>query len=181
MYLKNHMIWVSNNFKRLKDIRKLNEINLKDQAISKVASELITMKFNANDSIKIYTAINKINLENINDIIEISKNNNLYAGSKKFPLIQNGINNAMIHNLRDNTKLTWDALFPFIKKAYIKNEIDNVIFQNYDFYCFINNGYQEFNSYKIDQIPPQFKKGKKEIPLKNVSEFEAIKKEFNWY
>jgi hypothetical protein len=85
-----------------------------------------------------------------------------------------------VHNFQTNISKTWELLFPLVKKAYIKNEIDNVIFQNYDFYCFLKNGYQEFNSYKIEQIPKQFRKNNNSIPLKDEKEFVKIKLEFKW-
>lgn len=181
MYLKNHLIWLNENFNKLKDIRKLNEVNVKDQVISRLASKLLSIKLNVKDSVDVFSTINNINLENINDVYEISKKHDVYINSKKFPIIQNGLNNVLVHNLRDNTNYTWNLLYPYIKKAYVNNEVDNVIFQSYDFYCFLKNGYQEFNSYIIEQIPEQFRKNKKEIKLKSTEEFQKIKKEFKWY
>lgn len=181
MYLKNHLIWLNENFNKLKDLRKLNDSNIKDQALAKLASILINVKLNTNDSITVFNAINRFNLENINVVYEISKKYDIYVNSKKFPIIQNGLDTVLVHNLRDNTDYTWNLLYPYIKKAYINNEVDNVIFQNYDFYCFLKNGYQEFNSYSIEQIPEQFRKNKKEIKLKSTEEFQIIKKEFKWY
>ena len=96
--------------------------------------------------------------------------------SKKFPIIQNNLNSAIIHNFQMNIDDSWSLLYPYIKTAYKNNEIDNVIFQNYDFYRYLKDGYQEFNSYKIEQIPFDFRKDQDIIPLKNVDFFNEFKK-----
>lgn len=180
MYLKNHFIWLNNNFEKLRDIRILNEINVKDQAIAKISSEIITLKLKPSDSSKIHTRIKNLNAENLQSIYDISKKYNAFVLSKKFSIIQNKLNNSIVHNFQINLTKTWELLFPLAKNAYLKNEIDNIIFQNYDFYCFLKNGYQEFNSYKIEQIPEQFRNNINEIPLKDEKEFEKIKSEFKW-
>ncbi|MCZ8089428.1 MAG: hypothetical protein O9282_07880 [Flavobacterium sp.] len=180
MYLKNHFIWLNNNFEKLSDIRILNEVNVKDQVIARLSSEIITLELKPSDSVKIHTRIKNLNCENLQLIYDISKKNNVFVLSKKFPIIQNRLNNSIVHNFQTNISKTWELLFPLVKKAYIKNEIDNVIFQNYDFYCFLKNGYQEFNSYKIEQIPKQFRKNNNSIPLKDEKEFVKIKSEFKW-
>lgn len=180
MYLKNHFIWLENHFEKLRDIRILNEVNVKDQAIARLSSEIITLELKPSDSAKIHLKIKDLNNENLQSIYDISKKNDAFVLSKKFPIIQNRLNNSIVHNFQTNLEKTWELLFPFVRKAYIENEIDNVIFQNYDFYCFLKNGYQEFNSYKIKQIPEQFRKNNNSIPLKDEKEFNKIKSEFKW-
>ena len=180
MYLKNHLIWVENNFDKLNDIRALKEINIKDQTLAKLSNVMLDVNLNQSDSIKIYTVIQRLNAENLQLIYKISEKNNCFILSKKFPVIQNNINSAIIHNFQMNLDDSWNLLFPYIKTAYKNNEIDNVIFQNYDFYRYLNDGYQEFNSYKIEQIPPDFRKNQDPIPLKDVDFFNEFKKEMIW-
>ena len=156
MYLKNHLIWVENNFDKLNDIRALNEINIKDQTLAKLSNVMLDVNLNQSDSIKIYTVIQRLNAENLQLIYKISEKNNCFILSKKFPVIQNNLNSAIIHNFQMNLDDSWNLLFPYIKTAYKNNEIDNVIFQNYDFYRYLKDRYQEFNSYKIEQIPFDF-------------------------
>ncbi len=180
MYLKNHLIWVENNFDKLNDIRALNEINIKDQTLAKLSNVMLDVNLNQSDSIKIYTVIQRLNAENLQLIYKISEKNNCFILSKKFPVIQNNLNSAIIHNFQMNLDDSWNLLFPYIKTAYKNNEIDNVIFQNYDFYRYLKDGYQEFNSYKIEQIPPDFRKDQDTIPLKNVDFFNEFKKEMKW-
>ena len=180
MYLKNHLIWVENNFDKLNDIRALNEINIKDQTLAKLSNVMLDVNLNQSDSIKIYTVIQRLNAENLQLIYKISEKNNCFILSKKFPVIQNNLNSAIIHNFQMNLDDSWNLLFPYIKTAYKNNEIDNVIFQNYDFYRYLKDGYQEFNSYKIEQIPFDFRKNQDPIPLKDVDFFNEFKKEMIW-
>ena len=180
MYLKNHLIWVENNFDKLNDIRALNEINIKDQTLAKLSNVMLDVNLNQSDSIKIYTVIQRLNAENLQLIYKISEKNNCFILSKKFPVIQNNLNSAIIHNFQMNIDDSWSLLYPYIKTAYKNNEIDNVIFQNYDFYRYLKDGYQEFNSYKIEQIPPDFRKNQDPIPLKDVDIFNEFKKEMIW-
>jgi len=168
MYLKNHLKWVENNFDKLNDIRVLNEINIKDQTLAKLSNVMIDVNLNQSDSIKIYNVIQRLNTENLQLIHKISEKSNCFVLSKKFPIIQNNLNSAIIHNFQMNIDDSWNLLYPYIKIAYKNNEIDNVIFQNYDFYRYLKDGYQEFNSYKIEQIPPEFRKNQNPIPLKDV-------------
>lgn len=180
MYLKNHLIWVENNFDKLNDIRALNEINIKDQTLAKLSNVMIDMNLNQSDSVKIYTVIQRLNDENLQLIYNISEKNNCFVLSKNFPIVQNNLNSAIIHNFQMNLDDSWNLLYPHIKTAYKKNEIDNVIFQNYDFYRYLKDGYQEFNSYKIEQIPPDFRKNQDPIPLKDIDFFNEFKKEMIW-
>lgn len=180
MYLKNHLIWVENNFDKLNDIRALNEINIKDQTLAKLSNVMLDVNLNQSDSIKIYTVIQRLNTENLQLIYRISEENNCFVLSKKFPIVQNNLNSAIIHNFQMNLDDSWNLLYPYIKTAYKNNEIDNVIFQNYDFYRYLKDGYQEFNSYKIEQIPPDFRKNQDPIPLKDVDFLNVIKKEMKW-
>ena len=180
MYLKNHLIWVENNFDKLNDIRALNEINIKDQTLAKLSNVMLDVNLNQSDSIKIYSLIQRLNAENLQLVNKISKKSNCFVLSKKFPIIQNNLNSAIIHNFQMNIDDSWNLLYPYIKAAYKNNEIDNVIFQNYDFYRYLKDGYQEFNSYKIEQIPPDFRKNQDPIPLKDVIFFNEFKKEMIW-
>lgn len=180
MYLKNHLKWVENNFDKLNDIRVLNEINIKDQTLAKLSNIMIGVNLNQSDSIKIYNVIQRLNTENLQLVHKISEKSNCFVLSKKFPIIQNNLNSAIIHNFQMNIDDSWNLLYPYIKTAYKNNEIDSVIFQNYDFYRYLKDGYQEFNSYKIEQIPPDFRKNQNPIPLKDVIFFIEFKKEMKW-
>lgn len=183
MYIENHSIWLENNFEKQVDFRKLNEIRIKDQLINTFASKLFFSKIM--DSVQkklIQSELNTFNFNNIGDLYGICKKYDKYPTDKSFSVIQNNFGSTLVHNFQqqENIEKTWMLLFPFIKKAYLNYEIDNVVFKNYDFYLYTNFGFQDFNSYNISQIPEEFKKNNIEIPLRNKELFEKIKKEFNW-
>lgn len=183
MYIKNHSLWLEHNFEKLIDLYKLNQLNKKDQIISKFISKIyFSPSTNNEQKLTIQRELNNLNQEGIIELNSICKKINEYPNSKSFAVIQNGFQSILIHNFQQKETIdrTWEYLFPYIKKSYLKYNIDNTIFQNYDFYCYLNYGYQEFNSFKINEIPEQFRKSQNEIPLKNIEEFEKIKKEFKW-
>ncbi|WP_395053897.1 hypothetical protein [Flavobacterium sp.] len=182
MYLKNHLNWLKQNFEKQYDLKKINELFLKDQIYANLYSDLKnTLILDSLNQKKLDDIIINKNFENIKTLFNISNSRNKIPNSKNFAVIQNSYNTLFIHNLNDNIDKTWELFFPLFKKAYLNNEIDYTIFQNYDFYCYKKYGYQEFNSFKINQIPEQFRKNNNEIPLKNKDDFDKIKTEFKWY
>ena len=182
VYSKNHSKWIKNNFNKVIELKKINDLHLKDQIIARLSSNLINdLKFDSLQKEVILKESNKLYFENITFLYEISKKYGKLPNSKNFGIIQNSFDTVLIHNLRENTDETWSLLYPYFKKAYLNFEITNVVFQNYDFYCYLRHGYQEFNSFTIDQIPIDFRKNEGEIPLKNQEEFDKIKIEFKWF
>ncbi|UOK42144.1 MULTISPECIES: hypothetical protein [Flavobacterium] len=183
MYIKNHGIWLENNFEKLIDLHKLNQLQIKDQIINKFASKIyFSSSMSSEQKEIIQKELNSFNLENISELNSIAQKIDYYPNSKRFAVIQNGFQSLLIHNFQQKITMdkTWEYLFPLIKKSYLKFDLDNTIFQNYDFYSYLNNGYQEFNSYTIKDIPIQLRKNENEIPLKSIETFNKIKKEFNW-
>lgn len=182
MYLKKHTIWLKHNFEKQIDLRKLNEINTKDKILASLYVKVKSIPdLDSVQQNKVITYFNDSYFQNIIEIYAISKRNNFLPNEKNFAVIQNNYNNAIIHNFIENLDRTWGLLFPYFKEAYLNNEIDYVVFKNYDFYCYLKHGYTEFNSYTIDQIPQEFRKNNNDIPLKNNEWYEKIKKEFKWY
>ena len=181
-YLKNHTFWLKNNFEKQIDLRKINELNAIDKVLASTYVEVMsTPNLDSLQQSKIKHNFNKSYFQNILEIHKISEKNKFLPNEKRYAVIQNSYNNVIIHNLIENLDATWNLLFPYFKKAYINNEIDNVIFQNYDFYCYLKHGYIEFNSYSLEQIPENFRRNEKVIQLKDEQEYQKIKNEFKWY
>jgi len=181
-YSKNHSIWLKNNFHKVIDLKKINDLHLKDQIIARMSSKIVNNS--TLDSLQKNEIIKKTSdlyFENIMCLNEISKKYNRLPNSKNFAIIQNSYETVLIHNFRENTDKTWGLLYKYFKKAYLNHEITNVVFQNYDFYCYLTHGYQEFNSFTIEQIPINFRKNNNKIPLKSQEEFNEVKKEFKWF
>ena len=183
MYLKNHTQWLAANFDKQKDIRELNTINEIDQRVTSFAMNVLNVQ--GLDSIqqqKIKDLIGECHLKNIEPVLEISKKRKLYPNDKNFAVLQKGFDTVLIHNFqfKENMNYVWTALFPYIKTAYLQKEVTNVIFNNYDFYYYQHYGMQVFDSYTIDEIPEQFRKNNRPLPLKDKEWFDGIKKEFEW-
>jgi|GEM_PF-1091870 len=183
MYLKNHNVWLSNNFDKQTDLRKLNTINEKDQAITSFAMSVLNVQ--GLDSIqqqKIKILLGEYHGRNLEPVLNIATTRKLFPNDRNFAVIQNGFDSVLIHNFqfKENFDAVWAALFPYIKEAYLKHEITNVMFNNYDFYHYLHYGSQVFGSYTIEQIPEQFRKNDQSLPLKDKHWLDEIKKEFGW-
>lgn len=180
-YVKNHSKWLKNNLSKSIDIQNMHNLKVKDQVLSNFVRE-----FNLNkdfDSIQKNIFIQHTNnyyLKNIADLHFTANKYGFLPNSKNFALTYFSYETVLIHNLRENTDTTWDLFFPYFKKAYLNNEITNVVFSNYDFYHYSRYGTQVFNSFSLDQIPESFRKGGSSIPLKDEAFYHAIKKEFKW-
>ncbi|WP_072784269.1 hypothetical protein [Flavobacterium haoranii] len=180
MYLKNHLYWLKHNFEKQLDIKTLNELPVKDQVIAKYSADLQNqLNLDSIQKNKFIEITANYYFKNIDDLLYISKKYDELPSTYNLGLVQN-YRTVLIHNFRENTNKTWNLLFPYIKKSYMKNQITNVIFQDFDFYCYLKNGFQKFNSFKINQIPPSFRKNGNEIPIEDKEFLESFKKEVNW-
>lgn len=183
MYLKNHTIWLDKNFDKQIELRKLNTINEKDQSLTAFAMNVLNVPgLDTLQQKEIKDLLGTYHLKNIEPLTAIATKRKIFANEKNFAVLQNGYDSALIHNFqfKDNMEHVWELLFPYIKASYLKFEITNVLFQNYDFYHYQHYGTQVFDSYTIDQIPEQFRKNNEPIPVKDIVWLKKIKKEFKW-
>lgn len=183
MYLENHTFWLSNNFDKQISLRKLNTIHEKDQFITSFAMRVLNLpSIDSLEQENIKKILSDYYQRNIDPLLETMSYNDALPNEQNFAVLQKGYDTALIHNFqfKDNLDKNWAILFPYYKKAYLNNEITDVMFRNYDFYCYQHHGYQEFDSFTIEQIPEQFRKDNTPIKLKDREWLEGIKKEFNW-
>lgn len=183
MYLTNHNVWLSNNFDKQADLRKLNTINEKDQVITSFAMSVLNIQgLDSLQQQKIKSLLGEYHGRNLEPVLNIAATRKLFPNDRNFAVIQNGFDSVLIHNFqfKENFDTVWAALFPYIKNAYLKHEITNVIFNNYDFYHYLHYGSQVFGSYTIDRIPEQFRKSDDPLPLKDKQWLDEIKREFGW-
>ncbi len=180
-YVKNYSKWLKNNLSKSIDIQKMHDMNVKDQVMVKFSREFdLNKDFDTIQKGLFLQHLYNYSFRNITDLHFIAKKYGFLPNSKNFALTYFYYESVLVHNVRDNTDATWDLLFPYFKKAYLNNEIGNVVFQNYDFYHYLRYGTQVFNSYTLDQIPKSFRKEGTSIPLKDEAFYNAIKKEFKW-
>lgn len=184
MFLKNHFIWLKNNFDKQVDLKKLNDLKTKDQLINKYTRKIWNeLELDSTQKAKQNNLITDFYLANVSELYEITRKNNNYPNGKNFALIQNDFYVAEIHNLQAklNIERYWTLFYPYLKKAYLNNEITSAIFKSYDQMSFIHFGYQHFGLLKIDEIPNIYKKENLEdVPIVDLEFYRNIKKEFNW-
>lgn len=183
MYLKNHSEWLSNNFDKQIELRKLNTIHEKDQFVTSFAMNVLNVSgLDAvqQDAVKKHLA--EYHYRTLLPVLDVVKERSILPNDKNFGVLQNNYDTALIHNLqfKENMDRVWGILFPVYKKAYLAHDITNVMFQNYDFYHYQHYGTQVFDSYAIDQIPEQFRKNNEPIPVDDAVWLEKLKKEFKW-
>jgi hypothetical protein len=183
MYIPNHSEWLRNNFDKQIALRKLNAIHEKDQYLTSFAMQVLNIP--GLDSIE-QKAIEKelavANLKNCEPLLEIAAKWKILPNDKNFAVLQTGYDISLVHNFQtaENLAIVWEALFPYIKEAYLKYQISDVVFRNYDFYHYLQYGSQVFDSFTIDRIPEQFRKDNGPIPVKDREWLENIKMEFGW-
>lgn len=184
MYLKNHFVWLENNFDKQIDLKKLNDIKTKDQLVNSFAIKIGNeLNLDSVQKTKKTDLLNNFFFENISELHQISLKNKSYPTGKTFALVQNNFYVAEMHNLQAKTNIErfWFLFYPHLKKAYLNNEITYTTFKSYDQMSFVHFGNQHFGLVKIDEIPEVFmKENLTEIPIVDLEFYKKIKKEFNW-
>lgn len=184
MFLKNHFIWLENNFDKQIDLKKLNDIKTKDQLINKYTREIWNeLELDSTQKTKQNNLISDFYFANISELHKITLDNKNYPTGKTFALVQNNFSVAEIHNLqaKPNIERFWILFYPHYKKAYLNNEITYAIFKNYDQMSFVHFGNQHFGLVKINEIPEVYSKyNLTEIPIVDLEFYKKIKNEFNW-
>lgn len=183
MYLKNHSEWLSNNFDKQIELRKLNTVHEKDQFITSFAmSVLNVLGLDTIQQHAIKQHLADYHYRALLPVLDIAKTRAILPNDKNFAVLQNSYDTALIHNFqfKENMDRVWGMLFPYYKKAYLAYDITNVMFENYDFYHYQHYGTQVFDSYRIDQIPEQFRKNNEAIPVVDSVWLGKLKKEFKW-
>ncbi len=184
MYLKCHTKWLKNNFEKQIDLRKLNELAVKDQLVNSYAANVSEIpgldSIQKERNMKLLSSYFYKNASTLHHITQ--KHQNLPT-AKSFALVQNGYGIVTIHNLqaKANYDNYWTLFYPYYKKAYLKDQIDYMIFRNYDNLSYLHYGYQVFGLISIKNIPDHYRKSNGEIPIKDPDFAKKIKSEFKWY
>lgn len=184
MFLKNHFVWLENNFEKQIDLKKLNDIKNKDQLIDIYTGKVIKeVNLDSIQIVKISNLLSEFFFTNISELNQITIKNDNYPTGKSFALIQNDFNVAELHNLQSkpNIERFWSLFYPYFKKAYLNNEITFITFKTYDQMSFVHFGNQHFGLIEIDKIPDFYKKeNMTEVPIVDLEFYKKIKKEFKW-
>ncbi len=183
MFLEKHFIWLQNNFDKQIDLRKLNELRMKDQLVNRYSSKLSqTLKLDSIQKVLNLKYLHDFFYTNLSDLYQITHKWSVYPTGKSFALVQNNFGVVEFHNnqAKENFDRLWPIFFPFYRKAYLNNEITYMCFRNHDNFSYSHYGYQVFGLINIKDIPSEYKKNEDEIPVKNLQFKKEIKNEFNW-
>lgn len=185
MYIKNHAVWLENNFEKQIDLKKLNEARLRDQTISSFGMK-IQEKLKDTAVYRQFSEIqNDLLFTIVGDVYKISRKYNLFPTGKNFGLIQQDFSNVFQHNfmISQNLERTWILFEPYFKNGYLNNEMDYGYFKKYDIYSFAVKGYQKYGLISVNDLPSYFinqKQEIKEVPIQNAFFAEKAKREFGW-
>lgn len=180
MYLKNHFIWMEKNFDKQQDIYVINHTGDKSVLIESFGETIKEkLELTKKQKEKLENVIDDMCFANITELYQITRNNNFYPTGKSYGLIQKGFKYTISSSLlrKRNIERFWILFYPYLKKAYINNEIDYSVFRNYDYQNYRFFGYQHFGLLHPDQFTND---DGQEIPIKDIYFYSAIKKEFNW-
>jgi len=186
MYLKNHFVWLEGNFEKQISQRKLNEIQMKDQLVGSFAMKI--REIPGLDSLHLKSVSEKLNefyFKNISEVYKICRLHESYPSGKSFGLIQNGFQGAFLHNYwaSENIERIWILFEPYIKNAYLKNDLDYTDFKNYDIYTFSHFGYQKYGLITIEDLPLFLRSKAAElqsVPIENIFFVDKTKREMGW-
>lgn len=186
MYIKNHGVWLENNFDKQIDQRKLNEIQVKTRFANSIASHLQDAK--ALDTVvkeEIELKLGEFHFSNVSELYSICRKYDLYPSGKNFALIQNYYEVGLLQNYerKANIERTWLLFEPYFKKSYLKNDIDYGHFKSYDFFNFAHFGYQKYGLISYDDVPRYLRAKNpdlKTVPVENAFFVEKNKREMGW-
>jgi hypothetical protein len=183
MYLDKHFIWLKNNFDKQIDLRKLNELRMKDQLVNGFSSKISQIP--NLDSIQKKQELEHLNdffYANITDLYKITQKWSVYPTGKSFALVQNNFGVVEFHNnqAKKNFDSVWPLFYQYYKKAYLNHQITYMNFRNHDNFSFLHYGFQEFGLISIKDIPSEYRKNEEEIPVKDIDFMNKTKKEFKW-
>ncbi|EGV42395.1 hypothetical protein BZARG_2317 [Bizionia argentinensis JUB59] len=183
MYLKNHVIWLDNNFLKQADLRQLNGLQNKTVMYNKLRYE-ITQKVTL-DSIQKkeqQKVFEDVAFENLSEFYALTRKLDKYPTGKNFALIQNDFTILEYQNfgIKRNFEKSWILFEPFYRKAYLKHAIDYTIYKRYDVYSFIHYKNQRYGLISIFDIPETYQEDLFSIPIRDLEFSNKAKTEFNW-
>ncbi|TYB79678.1 hypothetical protein [Bizionia myxarmorum] len=183
MYLKNHVIWLDNNFLKQADLNQLNALNYKTRMFNKVRYEIdqkITVDSIQKEQQK--KVFEDLAFSNLAELYALTRKLDIYPTGKNFALIQNDFSILEYQNfgIERNFEKSWMLFEPFYKKAYLKHALDYIIYKNYDNYSFIHYKNQRYGLISIFDIPEIYQEDLFSIPTRDQEFSNNVKAEFNW-
>lgn len=187
MYLKKHFVWLEHNFDKQFDQRKLYDMELKSQAVHSFTSKILEIEsLDAAQIQAVNAKWNEFKFSNSTSLYGICRKFDFFPTVKNFGVIHSFYNMGLYQNfeVKENIERTWLLFEPYIKKTYLKNEMDYSEYRNYDAFSFKHFGFQKYGLMNKD-ILPLFLRNKDmessgDIPIENAFFAEKMKREFGW-
>lgn len=183
MYLKNHVIWLDNNFLKQADLQQLNGLQNKTRMYNKLHYALdqkVTLDSIQKEEQK--KVFEDVSFENLSELYALIRKLDTYPTGKNFALVQNSFALLEYQNfgIERNFEKSWMLFEPFYKKAYLEDAIDYIVYRNYDNYSFIHYKNQRYGLISIFDIPEVYQDDLFSIPIRNLEFANKIKADFNW-
>lgn len=187
MYLKKHFIWLQSNFEKQIDQRKFYDMELKNQTVTALVSKINEIQ--SLDSVQMAAVDSKLSevlFSNVSTVYSFCRKNDYYPTAKNFAVVHPFFSNGLYQNfqIKENIERTWLLFEPYIKKSYLRNEMDYAAFRNYDGFTFKYFGYQKYGLVTSEMIP-LFRTSNDHseltaVPVQNAFFAEKAKREFGW-
>lgn len=186
MYLKNHFVWMQHNFERQIDRRKLHDIELKNQVLRSFTLNTDTQTEENKQYVKDFESLRSESLfRNVSELYAICRKYDFYPTGKNFGVLHYNYNSGLSSNLqrKENIIRTWMLFEPYIRKSYLKNEIDYHPYRNYDAFSYLHFGHQKYGLMTKEQLRFYVHPVDEEvevIPIENAFFAEKSKREMGW-
>ncbi|ESU28924.1 hypothetical protein FLJC2902T_09560 [Flavobacterium limnosediminis JC2902] len=186
MYLKNHFIWLENNFDKQIDQRKLHDNQIKIEAIRSVVSKVNdTETLSDADKKTVDTKCNEVLFSTVSLLHDLCRKYDQFLTGKNFGIVQTSPFPNLHTNLKikENIERTWLLFEPYITKSYLKHQTDYSEYVAFDAYSFIHFGYQKYGLLKKENLPLHMRgliRDQVEIPIQNAFFTDKVKREMGW-
>lgn len=183
MYLKNHVIWLDNNFLKQADLQQLNGLHNKTLIYNKLRYTLDQkVTLDSIQKIEQKKVFEDMAFENLSELYALTRKLDKYPTGKNFALVQNSFASLEYQNfgIERNFEKSWMLFEPFYRKAYLEHAIDYIIYRNYDNYSFIHYKNQRYGLISIFDIPEVYQEDMFSVPIRDLEFANKTKTDFNW-
>ena len=183
VYPESRAIWLKNNFGKIPYLKELNDFYSKDQALASLASTIRSDNTLDKDTKeKINSLILNESISLFTELLELYKKIGAYPSAKSFSLPQSPYFLIETHVLKvPSISLDYlKQIYPYYEKAYLNNEIDYLVFRNYDAQLLWSTGSQYFGTLSDDEVPSSYLDENGKIPIIDESTLKERRKKLKW-
>lgn len=180
-YPESRAKWLNNNFDKIPYIKELNDLYVKDQTLASISSTIRSQIRNGNKKTIDSLILNESKIL-FAELLDVCKKIGTYPSAKIFSLPQTPYFLVETHILK-TPSISLDYLkqiYPYYKNAYLNNEIDYLVFRNYDIQMLMSSGKQYFGTIKKDEVPKTFLNKDGNIPIVDEDNLLERRKKLGW-